>query len=96
MMAPPISEDMCRHMLVWYHEQQKTAPQIALLAGCSLRAVYYILSYDRNYGTINNPFAQTVGRTQGLNTGDLNYLISLLEARPKIYLDELQEELFTA
>jgi transposase len=26
----------------------------------------------------------------------LNYLISLLEARPKIYLDELQEELFTA
>ena len=95
-MAPPISEDMRRRMLVWYHEQQKMAPQIALLAGCSLRAVYYILSYDRDYGTINNPFAQTVGRTRGLNTGDLNYLISLLEARPKIYLDELQEELFTA
>ncbi|KAF8806042.1 hypothetical protein BYT27DRAFT_7257465 [Phlegmacium glaucopus] len=27
-MAPPVSEDMRRRMLVWYHEQHKTAPPI--------------------------------------------------------------------
>jgi hypothetical protein len=44
---------------------------------------------------IKNPFARAVGRTRSLSTGDINYMVSLVAARPKIYLDELQEELFS-
>jgi len=30
---------------------------IAMQAGCSVHAVYYILSFDHDYGTTRNPFA---------------------------------------
>jgi hypothetical protein len=36
MMAPPISEQLRRRMLVWHHEDQRTAAEIAHLAGCSV------------------------------------------------------------
>lgn len=42
---------------------------------------------------MSNPFARQSGRRHVLNTGDLNYLASLIEAKPKIFLDELQEQL---
>jgi transposase len=69
---------------------------MADLAGCSLRTVYYLLSYDQDYGTTTNPFTRTFGRPRSLDIGDLNYLTSLIAARPKIYLDELQEDLVSA
>jgi len=67
---------------------------MATLAGCSIRSIYYIISYDRDYGTVSNPFARTVGRSRALNIGDLNFLVSVIAAKPKVFLDELQEELF--
>ena len=94
-MAPRIPEALRRRILVWHHEEQKTPAEMATLAGCSLRAVYYILSYDRDYGTVYNPFARTVGRSRALSYGDLNFLVSIIAAKPKVYLDELQDELFT-
>ena len=42
---------------------------------------------------VNNPFAPSVGCSCALNIGDLNFLTSLIVAKPKVFLDELQEEL---
>ncbi|KJA21015.1 hypothetical protein HYPSUDRAFT_116962, partial [Hypholoma sublateritium FD-334 SS-4] len=95
-MAPPISDDLRHCMLSWYHTDQKTPSEIAQLARCSVRTVYYILSYDRDYGAVRNPYVRTPGRSRELDTGDMNYLVSVLAARPKMYLDELQEDLLAA
>ncbi|KAF8884740.1 hypothetical protein CPB84DRAFT_1685785 [Gymnopilus junonius] len=80
-MAPQLSEDLRKRILVWHQEQGKTPDEIATLAGCSRRTVYYILSFDRDYGTTKNPFAQAVGRLCSLDVGDTNYLISLAKKR---------------
>ena len=90
-MAPQVSDGMRERILAW-HDDGKSPQEISELAGCSLRMVYYILSY-RDYGTTKNPFARKSSCPQSLDTGDVNYLVSLIMARPKIYLDELQEEL---
>ena len=94
-MSPPISKDMRERILVWHNEEHMSAADIAALAGCSKRSIYYILSYERDYNILTNPFAKPVGRKRELNVGDLNFITSLIAAKPKIYLDELQEELFT-
>jgi len=41
-------------------------------------------------GTVRSP---THGGVRTLDMGDVNYLASIIDARPKIYLDELQQEL---
>ncbi|KJA18808.1 hypothetical protein HYPSUDRAFT_125385, partial [Hypholoma sublateritium FD-334 SS-4] len=95
-MAPPITPEIRQRILSWHHNDGMSAREIASLAACSERTVYYILSFDRDYGTDVNPFARKTGRTRSLDTGDMNYIFSLISARPKIYLDELQEELFNS
>ena len=81
--------------MTWRNEIELSPPEIAEPAGCCVRIVQYILSYHRDYNTLRDPF--TCGphsRKRSLNMGDMNYIASLIvEARPKIYLDELQEEL---
>jgi len=91
-MSPPISEALRRRILVWHHKE-RTPAEMATLAGCSVRSIYYIISYDRDYGMINNPLARSVGHSHALNIGDLNFLTSVISAKPKVFLDELQEEL---
>ena len=85
---------MREHILAWRNEG-KHPQEMADLASCSLRTVYYLLSYDQDYGTTTHPCARTSGRPRSLNIGDINYLTSLIAARPKIYLDELQEDLLS-
>jgi hypothetical protein len=46
------------------------------------------------YGEVTNPHANHTGRKRVLNTNDLQYIQSILEARPTSYLDEIQEKLF--
>jgi hypothetical protein len=36
------------------------------------------------------------GQSRKLDTGDMNYIAALIDARPKIYLDEVQEQLLAA
>ena len=93
-MAPQISESVRERILAWRNEG-KHPQEMADLASCSLCTVYYLLSYDQDYGTTTNPFARTSGRPRSINIGDINYLTSLIAARPKIYLDELQEDLLS-
>lgn len=93
-MAPRISDDMRRRIIRWHIEFGLSPSELATLAGCSIRNVQYILSYFRDFNTLRNPFARgTAGRPRVLNTIDINFIQSILQAQPKIYLDEIQERL---
>ena len=92
-MAPHLSNEMRQNIIIWHYEQHKTPQEIALLAGCSARTVYNVLAFHRDFDTVHNPFSRPHGGPHALDMGDMNYLSSLLDARPKIFLDEIQEEL---
>jgi len=92
-MAPVITLEMHENMVVWWYEQWKTVLDISRLARCSQRTVYEVLRLHRGYGQVVNPFVRARGRPHILSNGDLEYLRSLLQANPALYLDELQEDL---
>ena len=84
-----ISVDIRNHIIVWHFEEQKGAPEIAQLAGCSKSAVYKILALYREYGQVTNPHAHPCA----LDMVVLNYMSALLDANPTLYLNELQEKI---
>ncbi|GLB45421.1 hypothetical protein LshimejAT787_2200840 [Lyophyllum shimeji] len=77
----------------WRNIEGRSVAEVAALADCSERTVYNILAFHRDFNVVDNPFARHRGGARILDAGDVNYLASLIDARPKIYLDELQEEL---
>ena len=93
-MAPQVSDEMRAQIIVWHDEQHLSVQQITDLVGCSVQTVYIILSYHHDYNTRRDP--STCGSHSAdcsLNMGDINYISSLIDAQPKIYLDEIQDEL---
>ena len=82
-------------MVRWRFEEHMTALQISILAGCSERTVYEVLRLHRDYGQVTNPFTRSRGRPRVLENGDVDYIHVLLQANPALYLDELQEQLFS-
>src|SRR6202040_863239 len=94
-MAPFTTLEMRKAMVHWRFEQNMTAPQISVLAGCSERTVYEVLRLHRDYGQVTNPFIRSRGRPRILENGDIEYIHALLQANPALYLDELQEQLFS-
>ena len=55
--------------------------------------MYNVISLHRDFDTVDDPFTQPCGCSHALNTGDMTYIASLLDAWLKMYLDELQSEL---
>ncbi|KAF8056090.1 hypothetical protein FPV67DRAFT_1380323, partial [Lyophyllum atratum] len=92
-MAPVVSHEMRVCIVRWRNTDGKPVAQIAELANCSERTVYNILAYHRDFNVVDNPLVSRGGGSRILDVGDVNYISSLIDARPKIYLDELQEEL---
>jgi transposase len=94
-MAPNTTPEMRENMVVWHYEQCKTVLQISKLAHCSKRTVYDVLRLHRAFGQVINPFVRERGRPCTFRNGDLEYLRSLLQVNPALYLDELQENLLS-
>ena len=94
-MAPFTTLEMREAMVRWRFEEHMTALQISILAGCSERTVYEVLRLHRDYGQVTNPFTRSRGRPRVLENGDVEYIYALLQANPALYLDELQEQLFS-
>jgi transposase len=92
-MAPHTTTEMRERMVVWRNELDKSDAEIAELAGCSERTVREVLRLHRDFGVVQNPFAQPRGGRRSLDTGDMNYISSLLAANPCLYLDEIQDRL---
>jgi transposase len=90
---PQISEDLRQRVVSWYYDHQKGAEEISELAGCSERTVYNILQLHREFGQVTNPYARPRGRPRTLDTNAMNYISSLMDANPVIYLDEIQDKL---
>ena len=68
--------------------------EIAGLVGCSAQTVYNILSYHHDYHTLRDPLTCGLhGANHSLDMGDINYKDFLIDVQPKIYLDEIQDEL---
>jgi hypothetical protein len=91
-----ISEDLCRCIIMWHFEQQKGAPEISKLAGCSERAIYNVLALYHEYGLVTNPHACPCRCPHVLDMTVLNYMLSLLDANPTLYLDEIQKKFVRA
>jgi transposase len=84
---------MRERIVIWKNEMGKNTNEIAKLAGCCERTVRNILRYEREYGVVSNPFARNHAGPRVLNTGDTTYITSILQARPVLYLDEVQTAL---
>ena len=93
-MAPQVLDEMRAWIIIWHDEQPLSVQEIAGLVGCGVRTVYNILSYHRDYHTLRNTSTcGPHGANCSLDMGDMNYIESLIDAQPKIYLDEIQDEL---
>ena len=92
-MPPHLSQEIRQHMVVWSKHLGKTDAEIAELSGCSERTVREVRRLEREFGVVYNPFAQPRGRKRLLEMGDINYMSSLIDANPVIYLDEVHERL---
>ena len=60
----------------------KSTTEIAELAGCCVHTVRNVLHFERKYGVVNNPLAQAHSRPRSLDTGDIDYISSLIQANP--------------
>ncbi|KII87547.1 hypothetical protein PLICRDRAFT_68675, partial [Plicaturopsis crispa FD-325 SS-3] len=94
-MAPHLSEQLRERIVVWRYEHKKTAREIANLAGCSERTVYDVLRLHRTFGQATNPYTRSRGRPRSLDQGDMDYIQSIVDANPTLYVDEIQESLFS-
>jgi transposase len=93
-MAPQISQQLRERIVFWRYSEHKKAPEIASLAGCVESTVYEILRLYRDFGQVTNPYIRSRGRPRTLDQGDMNYIHSILEANPTLYVDEIQQRLF--
>jgi len=89
-----LSQDLRERIVEWYLDGRDTN-EIAELAGCSRRTVFEIARLYREFGDVYNPHTRRRGRPRALNPGDITFLCSLLDATPTLYLDEIQDRLFS-
>lgn len=93
-MPAPLSDDLRSRIVSWSIDDGMSAPDIAHLAHCSERTVHEILRIWREYGELHDPTVRARGRRRALNTGDLDYMTSLIIGNPTHYLDEIQDLLY--
>ena len=69
--------------------------ELCHLLGIKKSLVYKVLSRYQWFGSVSNPHTYScgVGRPRFLNSTDLAFLSAIIDHRPSVYLDELQDEL---
>lgn len=88
-----LSDEIRWKIIHWRLNLEKSAIDIAELAGCSVRTVWEVLRIHRMYADIHSPYARRRGRERMLDTNAKNFIAALVEANPAIYLDEIQSRL---
>ncbi|KAH6880880.1 hypothetical protein BKA70DRAFT_1044426, partial [Coprinopsis sp. MPI-PUGE-AT-0042] len=90
-----ISSELRSRMVYWHEDLHLSPPELAQFARCSLRTVQYVLSYHRDFNTLTKPsLKRQLGRPRILSIGDISYIKGLIDLRPKIFLDEIQDYLY--
>ena len=75
------------------HARGLGVQKICRLLGIKKTLVYKTLDFYRSFGTIENPSCNTCAHNQALSPANIEFLINLLQPKPTIYLDEIQDEL---
>lgn len=88
-----LSDEMRECIVSWRNNNGISARIIANLVRCSVRAVHNIVAVHRGYGQVRQTYMMPHGRPRKIETADLDYMVSLLQAEPAMYLDELQTHL---
>jgi transposase len=90
-----ISRDLKARIPALFHQHGFNIKEICGLLDIKKTVVYQALSYARAYGVPYNPHAHKPGRKCALSQGDLKFIVTLLNHRHSLYLDEIQEQLRT-
>jgi transposase len=90
-----ISKDLKARIPALFHQHGFNIKEICGLLDIKKTVVYQALSYARAYGVPYNPHAHKPGRKCALSQGDLKFIVTLLNHRHSLYLDEIQERLRT-
>ena len=90
-MTPALSADF-KQRIVGLRKEGSTLQEIASRLEVSRRVVRKTLVIYAEYGQYTDPSKRQTGRPQVLDDDDDQYLKSLLESNPSIYLDEIREK----
>ena len=64
------------------------------VARCFIGLIPNVIGNYREYGEVQNPFAQRAGRPCSLSDEDTIFIEILIDANPSLYLDEIQQKLY--
>ena len=92
-MPTTVSRDLKARIPVLFYEHGFNIKNICGLLGVKMTLVYQTLSYARTYGVSYNPHPSTAGQKWVLSRGDLKFVVTLLNRRHSIYLNEIQKHL---
>jgi len=73
----------------WYYEQNKGAAEIAELARCSEWMVYNTLQLHHEFGQVTHPYSCAQCHLHVLDMQAMNFISSILDAQPVLYLDKI-------
>ena len=91
-MVAAYSSDLRERIVQCYH-QGETMRTVADIFNVSVGFVHHVVDLHRTYGQVTNPYTKPRNGHRLLTFADENYIRILIEARPSIYLDEIQEGL---
>jgi len=94
-MTPALSDDLKMRIVSWYFDEHLTYLEIRDRAQCSTGLISKVMSNYRTHGQVTNLFSKRTGRPLKVQDGDIEYISSLLEANPVLYLDEIQHRLLS-
>jgi transposase len=90
--APPLPDALRQLIIQWRYNDHKIIGEIATLAHCHISTVHRVLARFENTGS---PYGLPRGhRARILTEDDLKFLLAVVRAQPKSYLDELQTRLW--
>ena len=67
--------------------------EVANTFNISLCFVHHVIDLHRKYGQVTDPYIRSQCGHRILTFADEDYIRTLIERRPSIYLDEIQEKL---
>ncbi len=88
-----VSTDLKARIPVLFLDQGRSVAEICEILGVAKSMVYQTLAYIREYGTLQNPLARRGGRPRILTGEHIEFIRTLLDEKPTLYLDEIQDNL---
>jgi transposase len=91
-MPPHIPQALKDRVPVLFHEQDMTVTAICKVLGLRKSTAYSTLAFHKKYGASSKPSFRR--RRRILTLADTTYICSLLDQKPTLYLDEIQDYLY--